>query len=150
MIRRLIRRRCIPDRCVARRCICWICGLLGALRSGRLSFAGADVPGNELRAIILGWIYENQYYDEDFNPDVPQSPACYAFGTDTGEMAPHVEHGQLHIFQRGGAGKEIEPLKNESDLFVPYLGQPVLVDAAVGNRLQPLDGRQLGGQLKLP
>lgn len=60
-----------------------------SLRGGKLSFGGADVPGNELRAIVIGWIHENQYYDERFNPDVPQSPGCYAFGTEQSEMVPH-------------------------------------------------------------
>ena len=60
-----------------------------SLKNGKLSFGGAAVPGNELRAVILGWVYENQFYDEDYDPDVPQSPACYAFGTEQDEMAPH-------------------------------------------------------------
>lgn len=60
-----------------------------SLKSGKLSFAGAAVPGNELRAVILGWVHENQYYDEDYDPDVPQVPACYAFGKEADEMAPH-------------------------------------------------------------
>lgn len=60
-----------------------------SIRGGKLSFGGAAVPGNELRCVVLGWVHENQYYDEDFNPDVPQVPACYAFGVDTKEMEPH-------------------------------------------------------------
>jgi hypothetical protein len=60
-----------------------------SMRSGKLSYAGADVPDNELRAVIVGWIYENQFYDEDFDPDVPQVPACYGFGTDPDDMQPH-------------------------------------------------------------
>jgi len=60
-----------------------------SIKSGQLSFAGAKMPGNELRAVILGWVYENQYYDEDYNPEVPQTPGCYAFGTDHDTMAPH-------------------------------------------------------------
>jgi hypothetical protein len=60
-----------------------------SIKSGKLSFAGAAVPGNELRAVIVGWTHENQYYDEDYDPDVPQTPACYAFGTEKDEMEPH-------------------------------------------------------------
>lgn len=60
-----------------------------SIRGGKLTFAGADVPGNELRCVILGWVHENQYYDGDFDPDVPQVPACYAFGQDTKTMEPH-------------------------------------------------------------
>lgn len=60
-----------------------------SIRSGKMSFGGADVPDNTLRAVVIGWIHENQYYDEDYDPDARQTPACYAFGTDTDEMAPH-------------------------------------------------------------
>lgn len=60
-----------------------------SLKSGKLSFGGAAVPGNELRAVILGWVHENQFYDEDYDPETPQSPGCYAFGTDQSEMVPH-------------------------------------------------------------
>ncbi len=60
-----------------------------SIRSGKMTFAGADVPGNELRAVLLGWTFENQYYEGKFDPDARQTPACYAFGTDTTTMAPH-------------------------------------------------------------
>lgn len=60
-----------------------------SIRAGQLSFGGADIQNNEMRVVILGDIKENQYYDEDFNADVPQVPACYAFGEDEDEMAPH-------------------------------------------------------------
>lgn len=60
-----------------------------SLKSGKLSFGGAAVPDNELRAVILGWIHENQYYDEPYDADVPQTPGCYAFGVEADEMAPH-------------------------------------------------------------
>lgn len=62
-----------------------------SIRGGKLSFSGEEVEGNELDAVILGWVFENQYYDERFDPNTPQSPACYAFGTDTSEMEPHEE-----------------------------------------------------------
>lgn len=60
-----------------------------SLKGGKISFGGAAVPDNELRAVVLGWVHENQFYDEDFTTDSPQSPACYAFGTDQTEMMPH-------------------------------------------------------------
>jgi len=60
-----------------------------SIKSGVLSFGGAKVPGNELRTVILGWTYENQYYDQAYSPDTPQSPGCYAFGSAPDEMSPH-------------------------------------------------------------
>lgn len=60
-----------------------------SLKSGKLSFGGAAVPGNELRAVVVGAVHENQYYDEDYDADTPQTPGCYAFGVETDEMEPH-------------------------------------------------------------
>lgn len=57
---------------------------------GRMSFAGADVPDDEIRCVIVGWIYHNTYYDprERYDPKNPQSPICYAFDSDEDTMAP--------------------------------------------------------------
>lgn len=60
-----------------------------SIKSGVLSYAGAEVPDNELRCIIVGWSFENQYYEGRFDPNNPSSPVCYAFGTDIDDMAPH-------------------------------------------------------------
>jgi len=60
-----------------------------SIKGGRMTFAGADVPDNELRAVIIGWVYENQYYTARYDPNNPSSPECYAFGTDLEEMEPH-------------------------------------------------------------
>lgn len=64
-------------------------------RSGKLSYGGADVPGNQLRAVIVGWINENQFYNEDFDPNAGHVPACYAFGTDIDDMTPHAEASEM-------------------------------------------------------
>lgn len=60
-----------------------------SIKSGRLKFQGAEVPGNEIQAVILGWVHENQYYTEDYSSDAAQVPSCYAFGTDQDDMQPH-------------------------------------------------------------
>lgn len=60
-----------------------------SMRGGRLSFGGAEIPGNELRAIVVGSVHENQYYDTDYDPEATSIPACYAFGTDEETMEPH-------------------------------------------------------------
>ena len=60
---------------------------------GRMSFGGADIPDDEIRCVIVGWTHHNIYYDPDvrYDPKNPQSPLCYAFGTDEEEMEPHSE-----------------------------------------------------------
>lgn len=64
-----------------------------SIRGGQLSFGGVDIEDNELRCVILAWVYENQYYQGRFDPSTPQVPVCYAFsdplsGNDKETMAP--------------------------------------------------------------
>lgn len=58
---------------------------------GRMSFGGADIPDDEIRCVVVGWVYNNNFYDPDvrFDPKNPQAPICYAFGDDEDEMVPH-------------------------------------------------------------
>lgn len=57
-------------------------------KSGVLTYAGGKLPGNELRCVIVGSVYENAFYEGDFDPDNPQSPVCFAFHTEKDEMQP--------------------------------------------------------------
>lgn len=67
-----------------------------SIRGGVLSIDEEPVEGNELRAIVLSAIHENQYYTGAFNSNVPQIPTCYSFGDPEADvpedsMAPHAE-----------------------------------------------------------
>lgn len=63
-----------------------------SFRGGQLSYQGQPIKGNTMDVIILDFVLENQYYSEqEFDPDNPQSPSCYAFGRVEEDMAPHVE-----------------------------------------------------------
>lgn len=64
-------------------------GSFVSLKSGVLSYNGAQIPGNKMNAVILDHVFENQFYTGKFEPDSPQSPVCYAFGRVEEEMAPH-------------------------------------------------------------
>lgn len=57
---------------------------------GKMSFAGVNIPDDELECVIVGWVYHNAYYDPDvrYDPKNPQSPICYAFGDDEDTMEP--------------------------------------------------------------
>ena len=61
-----------------------------SLKGGRISYNGADVPDNTLRCVVVGAVFENQYYDEDvpYDPENPSIPLCYAFGEEDA-MSPH-------------------------------------------------------------
>lgn len=50
------------------------------LRSGVLTFNGAAMPNNELRCVVLDNIFENVYYEEEFDQDNPGAPRCFAYG----------------------------------------------------------------------
>lgn len=60
-----------------------------SIRGGKLTFGGQEMPGNELRCVVLAYTLENQYYVGRFDPSNPAPPICYSFGLDKDEMAPH-------------------------------------------------------------
>lgn len=63
-----------------------------SVKGGQLTYQGNTIKGNELDVVVLTSIHENVYYgDERYDPDNPQPPVCYAFGTDDKDMAPHAE-----------------------------------------------------------
>lgn len=64
-------------------------GQFFSLKGGVLSWNDAPLPNNQMAVIIVGSILENVYYEGKFDPEVPQSPVCFAFGRDEKELKPH-------------------------------------------------------------
>lgn len=64
-------------------------GQFFGLKGGLLTWQDAPLPGNQMAVIILDSILENVYYEGRYDPDVPQSPICFAFGRDEKTLAPH-------------------------------------------------------------
>lgn len=62
-------------------------------RSGQLSIGGQPVAGNKLAVVVVGSIFENNYYDPDFDydPEAPRSPICFAFSKKEEGLAPHAD-----------------------------------------------------------
>lgn len=60
-----------------------------SLRGGILSFNGNTVPGNKMNCIILDSAIENAWYEDDFDPENPVPPDCFAIGRDEKALAPH-------------------------------------------------------------
>lgn len=56
---------------------------------GILKFDDEAVPNNRIPVIILDHVFENAYYEDEYDPDNPAAPVCFAFGRDEGEMEPH-------------------------------------------------------------
>ena len=64
-------------------------GAFFSTAGGILKYGGTAMPGNQMVVIILADIMENVYYDAPYDPEVPASPKCFAFGKSEREMQPH-------------------------------------------------------------
>lgn len=78
-----------------------------SFRSGQLNISGQPVAGNALSVIVVGSVFENQYYDPayDYEPDSPRSPICFAFSKKEGDLAPHEDSAIPQHEQCGMSGK---------------------------------------------
>lgn len=64
-----------------------------SFRNGQLSYKGNPIPGNKLDVIVLDALIMKKWFANDFDPNNPESPDCFAFSEDRKEdnLAPHVE-----------------------------------------------------------
>jgi hypothetical protein len=60
-----------------------------SLKSGQLTFRDNAVPGNKMNIIVLASRLENQFFEGEYDPAVPATPICFAFGQEEETMAPH-------------------------------------------------------------
>lgn len=63
-------------------------------RAGLMTVEDQPVQGNELDVVVLCAIHENKWYVDEFDPQNPVPPNCYAFSApdaDDTEMVPHEE-----------------------------------------------------------
>lgn len=79
-------------------------GQFFGLKAGVLTWADAPIPNNEMAVVILDSVLENVYYEGEYDPDVPQSPMCFAFGRDDKTMAPHKNVVEAGNQQCGASG----------------------------------------------
>lgn len=61
------------------------------LAGGRMTFKGAEVPGNKMNVVIVDHCLENAFYKGKYDPSNPTTPVCYAFGRENKGMAPHAD-----------------------------------------------------------
>ena len=65
-------------------------GSFVSVQGGRLSFQGAEIPGNKMIVVVVDHILENLYYgDERYDPENPSPPLAYAFGRDEDTIRWH-------------------------------------------------------------
>lgn len=75
-----------------------------SFKGGRMSYNDEQIPGDKLQVIIVDFILENAWFPEKYNPNKTVSPACYAFGRQEGDMAPHEECEKPQGGSDGGCG----------------------------------------------
>lgn len=60
-----------------------------SLKGGRLSFQGAEVPGNTMNVVVVDHILEYAYYGQRYDADNPANPMAFAFGRDENTIRWH-------------------------------------------------------------
>lgn len=60
-----------------------------SLKGGRLTFQGAEIPGNKMNVVVVDHILEYVYYGDRYDPDSPQTPLAFAFGRDENTIRWH-------------------------------------------------------------
>lgn len=76
-----------------------------SLKSGVMSYQGNAMPDNQLDAIVLSSVLENNFFEGKYSPDKAASPVCYAFGTDEADMRPHPKSANPQNDKCGIAGQ---------------------------------------------
>lgn len=64
-------------------------GQFFSLKSGVLSWQDAPLPNNEMAVVILDHIFENVFYEGEYDASNPTGPTCFAFARDEKELTPH-------------------------------------------------------------
>lgn len=60
-----------------------------SFKGGNMSYDDNPIPGNKLSVVVIDFLIENAIFKSKYNPNVPQSPMCYAFGRVEDELKPH-------------------------------------------------------------
>lgn len=60
-----------------------------SLKSGMMTYMGAQVPGDKMDVVILAVAFRNTWYAGAYDPDNIANPACFAISLDGEDMAPH-------------------------------------------------------------
>jgi hypothetical protein len=64
-------------------------------RGGVMTYGGNEIESNTISGIALAYTFEHTYYADDWDPDNPQPPTCFAqslpvqAGKDGNQMIPH-------------------------------------------------------------
>jgi hypothetical protein len=64
-------------------------GQFFSVKGGVLTWNDSPIQGNQLPVIIADAILENVYYKNEYDPENPEPPTCFAFGREESLMQPH-------------------------------------------------------------
>lgn len=60
-----------------------------SFRNGVMKYQDSPIPNNNLNVVVVGWVFENAYYEGRFDPVNPRSPVCFALSEVEDELNPH-------------------------------------------------------------
>jgi hypothetical protein len=58
-------------------------------RGGILTYRGGKVPGGKMRVVVLDFILENDWFENKFDADNMEVPACFAYARHKDDLRPH-------------------------------------------------------------
>lgn len=62
-----------------------------SFKGGQLTINGTSQPKNKVDCIVIHSIFENQLYEDRYDPNNPQPPICYAFSETDDDLKPHAD-----------------------------------------------------------
>jgi len=60
-----------------------------SFKGGQLTIGGNSMPKNRVNCVIIHSIFENQLYEDRYDPNNPQPPICYAMSETDDDLKPH-------------------------------------------------------------
>lgn len=63
-------------------------GQMFSTKGGILSWNDSPLPDNQMAVVILDSIFENVYYEEEYDPNNPSGPTCYAYAEEEKDLKP--------------------------------------------------------------
>jgi hypothetical protein len=62
-----------------------------SFKGGQLTINGTSMPKNQVDCVVLQSIFENQLYEDRYDPNNPQPPICYAMSETDDDLKPHAD-----------------------------------------------------------
>ena len=60
-----------------------------SFKGGQLTYNGNPIAKNKIDCVVIQSIFENQLYEDRYDPNNPQPPICYAMSETDDDLRPH-------------------------------------------------------------